>query len=86
MPAHAQTPLVVDFDKTDYRVVEGESLAVRVTLTPAADREVEIPIEVTGYTAVGFGAEDGDYTVRGLTAATSPSQTATSRSFRRDSE
>ena len=69
VPAHAQvTPLVVDFDDTDYRVVEGKSLTVTVTLTPAADREVVIPIEAMGYTAGGVGAEAGDYTVTGLTS------------------
>ena len=69
VPAHAQvTPLVVDFDDTDYRVVEGKSLTVTVTLTPAADREVVIPIQAAGYTAGGAGAEAGDYTVTGLTS------------------
>ena len=64
VPAHAQvTPLVVGFDDTDYRVVEGESLTVTVTLTPAADRQVVIPIEATSYTLGGVGAEAGDYTV-----------------------
>ncbi len=69
VPAHAQvTPLVVDFDDTHYRVVEGKSLTVTVTLTPAADREVVIPIQASGYTASGARAEAGDYTVTGLTS------------------
>ena len=66
-PAYAQlTPLVVAFDDTDYRVIEGETLTLTVTLTPAADREVVVPIEATPHT-VGFAAEADDYTVAGLT-------------------
>ena len=67
VPAHAQTNLVVAFDKTDYRVVEGNSLTVTVTLSPAADRQVVIPIEVTPHTLAGVAAETADYTVTGLT-------------------
>ncbi|MCY4661994.1 MAG: tandem-95 repeat protein [Acidobacteria bacterium] len=65
--AHAQTALVVDFDDTDYRLVEGNSLTVTVTLTPVADREVVIPIEVTPYPNAAWAAETTDYTVSGLT-------------------
>ena len=69
VPAHAQvTSLVVDFDDTDYRVVEGESVTVTVTLTPAADREVVIPIAATSYMLASFPAETGDYTVTGLSS------------------
>ena len=62
--AYAQeTPLVVAFDDTDYRVIEGESLTVTVTLTPAADREVLVPFDATPLSQTGVPADRSDYSV-----------------------
>ena len=69
VPVCAQpTALAVAFDDRTPRVNEGESLTVTVTLTPAADREVVIPITVAPFTGTGVAAETGDYTVTGLTS------------------
>ncbi len=54
--------LRVSYGADSYRATEGDSVAVEVRLSPAADRAVEIPITVTA----DAGTESGDYRVSGL--------------------
>ena len=54
--------LRVSYGADSYRATEGDSVAVEVRLSPAADRAVDIPITVTA----DEGTESGDYRVSGL--------------------
>ena len=54
--------LRVSYGADSYRATEGDSVAVEVRLSPAADRPVDIPITVTA----DAGTESGDYRVSGL--------------------
>ena len=56
--------LRVSYGADSYRATEGDSVAVEVRLSPAADRAVDIPITVTA----DEGTESGDYRVSGLSA------------------
>ena len=52
----------MSYGADSYRATEGDSVAVEVRLSPAADRAVDIPITVTA----DAGTESGDYRVSGL--------------------
>ncbi len=52
----------MSYGADSYRATEGDSVAVEVRLSPAADRPVDIPITVTA----DAGTESGDYRVSGL--------------------
>ena len=54
--------LIVAYQQAKYTVNEGQSVEIKVTLTPAATEALEVPIIVERDTA-----EDGDYEVSGLT-------------------
>ncbi len=54
----------MSYGADSYRATEGDSVAVEVRLSPAADRAVDIPITVTA----DAGTESGDYRVSGLSA------------------
>ena len=54
--------LTVSFQSSTYPVREGQGITVTVTLSPAADRAVTVPVTVTAGTA-----ERGDWDVSGLT-------------------
>ena len=60
-PAGLQLDLVVYFGAAAYTVNEGFSVSVVVSLSAAADRSLEIPVNVTN-----GSAETGDYRVSGL--------------------
>ena len=61
-PPPPQTLPTVSYRSAAYTVREGSSVTITVTLSPAADRTVTVPITVTA-----DSAESGDYTVAGLT-------------------
>ena len=54
--------LMVNFQSSTYHVREGQGITVTVTLSPAADRTLGVPVTVTVGTA-----EAGDWDVSGLT-------------------
>ena len=54
--------LEVSFDDATYSVNEGSSVTVTVNVSPNADRELEIPVSISSE-----DAENGDYSVSGLT-------------------
>ena len=70
--------MIVDYASTAYTVTEGGTeVMIEVTLTPASNRTVTVPIAVTAGTA-----ESGDYTVSGLTNnALSFAASETSKTF-----
>ncbi len=57
------TPVAVAYEQANYSVDEGQSAVITVTLSPAAAKDLEIPIMVKG----GGNAEPGDYELSGLT-------------------
>ena len=63
-PLDQQVDLTVSYQAAGYTVNEGATGAVSVTLSPAADRVMQIPITVALLTA-----ESGDYRVTGLTSS-----------------
>ena len=54
--------LEVSFDEATYSVNEGSGVTVTVNVSPNADRELEIPVSISSE-----DAENGDYSVSGLT-------------------
>ena len=58
----SNTALEVSFSQSSYSVDEGGDATITVQVSPAADRNFEIPVAVEGDTA-----ESSDYTVTGLT-------------------
>ena len=54
--------LVVSFNEAAYTVNEGSGVTVAVNVSPNADRELEIPVSISSE-----NAENGDYSVSGLT-------------------
>ena len=54
--------LVVSFNEAAYTVNEGSGVTVTVNVSPNADRELEIPVSISSE-----DAENGDYSVSGLT-------------------
>ena len=63
-PLDQQVDLTVSYRAAGYTVNEGATVAVSVTLSPAADRALQVPITVAPLTA-----ESGDYRVTGLTSS-----------------
>ena len=53
--------LAVSFGQAAYSVTEGSSVAVTVSVSPSADRELQVPV------TLGGNAESGDYSASGLT-------------------
>ena len=79
-PVNLQATLAVNYQSASYRVTEGGSLSIRVTLSEPADRVLSIPITVANGTA-----EYGDYQVTGLnnnTLSISPGDSNRSFTFR----
>ena len=54
------TPLQVSFSRSSYSVDEGDSVTVTVTVSPASDRPLSVPVS-----ASSSNAESGDYSVSG---------------------
>ena len=66
----------VSFSASSYSVTEGGSVGIRVTMSPAANRDYTIPITVTRRTA-----ESTDYSVLGLPAVFNGESQGTSHEF-----
>ena len=67
------TPLRVSFSRSSYSVDEGDDVTVRVTVSPAADRSLSIPVS-----ASSANAESGDYSVSGTPLSFAPGDTSKS--------
>ena len=79
-PVNLQATLTVSYQSASYRVTEGGSRSITVTLSEPADRVLSIPITVANGTA-----EDGDYQVTGLNnnaLSISPGESNRSFTFR----